>query len=195
MSRHILRTFIAIELAAPLQESLKDIQDELMNSGADVKWVKPDNIHLTLKFLGDVSAERIDSLIGIIDEVVSNEKSFTFRMTHIGAFPKPEHPKIIWAGITLGKENIERIVSGLEERLQSIGFEKKARDFFAHVTLGRVRSCANRLALSESLQNFSFPQGLTQKAKQTILFKSTLTPDGPIYKALMRFDLKQENGD
>ena len=190
MPQNTLRTFIAIELESSLQENLKNIQEYLKKSGADVKWVKSENIHLTLKFLGDVSEKNIDSILGILKESLIDWPDFTFDLTYLGAFPKPENPKIIWAGITLGKEEIEKIVSMLEDKLHSIGFEKEERDFALHVTLGRLRFSTNRFALSKLIKNYSFPEPITQNARQIILFKSTLTSSGPVYEALARFDLK-----
>ena len=175
--KNVLRTFIAIELDRPIRLILKGIQDQLKKSGADVKWVNPEHIHLTLKFLGDVPTEKIDSLIPILkesfiglfqtnikeaqykdlfrsekrpnidylidfrEEKVNKEwKSFSFELTHLGAFPKPENPKIIWAGVASGQDEIKRIVSTLDDKLHSLGFEKEARDFAPHITLGRLRS-------------------------------------------------------
>ncbi len=190
MTPNTLRTFIAIELESPIQETLKKIQDHLRKSGAEVKWVNLENIHLTLKFLGDVSEEKIDSLVKNLKEVLLDRPDFTFDLTHLGAFPKPENPKIIWAGITVGKEEIAKIVSILEDRLHSIGFEKETRDFAPHVTLGRLHSSINRFALSELIKNYFFPQAMNQNAKQIILFKSTLTSSGPVYEPLEKFALK-----
>ena len=190
MSQKTLRTFIAIDLYPFIQKSLGEIQDHLQKSGADVKWVKTQNIHLTLKFLGDVPEEKIPSLTSTIQESLLNQPDFTFDLTRLGAFPKVENPKIIWTGITAGKERIKEIVALLEDHLAAFGIEKEPRDFAPHVTLGRVRSSRNRLALSKLIHGHTFSNSLNQPAKQIILFKSTLTSDGSVYEPLARFDLK-----
>ena len=186
-----LRAFIAIELDPKVQAALGQIQKELKDVGADVKWVKPDNIHLTLKFLGDVSLEELDSIKGAMQTTLQPIKSFSMALTHLGAFPKVENPQIIWVGATADKNSIKSITESLEENLKGIGFEKEKRDFEPHITLGRMRSSDNKFALSKKIKNFQFPAGAPhQLVNQIALFKSTLTPQGPIYETLAKINLK-----
>lgn len=190
MSENTFRTFLAIELDSSIRTILHEIQGQLKKSGADVKWVNAENIHLTLKFFGNVSTEKVVRLIAILKENLREWKDFSFELMHLGAFPKIENPKIIWAGITSGQEEIKKIVSMLEDKICFLGFEKEPKDFVLHITLGRLRSSDNRCALGKLIQNYSFFQPLNQKVNQVVLFKSTLTSKGPIYEALARFDLK-----
>ena len=186
-----LRTFIAIELDPKLQDALNLIQKELKEVGADVKWVKHDNIHVTLKFLGDVPLEKIDSIKSVMQTTLAPIPAFSMVLTHLGAFPKVENPQIIWVGATADKNSIKHIADSLEENLKTIGFEKEKRDFEPHITLGRMRSSQNKFALSKKIKNFQFPAECPrQLVNQVALFKSTLTPQGPIYETLAKINLK-----
>jgi 2'-5' RNA ligase len=178
-----VRSFIAIELGPEIQKELARVQNELKKSEADVKWVKPERIHLTLKFLGEVSPGLMEEVKKIIAQVVKNHKAFELQISQAGAFPKPEHPRVLWIGVKQGHEETVKLAQELEDALMRIGFQKEKRAFKAHLTLGRVRSAHNRNQLKELLQSVSVsPQ--TMRVEKLILFKSTLTPKGAIYQPL-----------
>lgn len=184
-----MRTFIAVELDKPVKESLSRLQAELKESGADVKWVFPADIHLTLKFLGEVREEKIPEIIQALKEIARSLNSFCAEINTIGAFPDTRSPRVIWAGIEQGKENLSRLAGLIEDALERLGFPKEERKFSAHITIGRVRSPKNKAALSEAMQQLKF-DALSQTVKSVILFKSTLTPKGPIYEKLAEENLK-----
>ena len=184
-----LRTFIAIELTREIQDVLKTTQEALRKSGGDVKWVKPENIHLTLKFLGELTENKIDLVKAAMRKSLIGFKNFSFQLDVVGAFPKIENPKIIWVGISTGKLEIGQLVTTLGNNLESLGVEKEERDFAPHITIGRLRSSVNRFALTQMIKNHLLPPHLEQKAGQVILFKSTLTSQGPIYEAIEKFAL------
>jgi len=178
-----LRTFIALELTEEVHRQLGQIQDELKKSGADVKWVNPSGIHLTLKFLGQVSLDLIEEIKKALDQLAKEHKSFQLSISQLGAFPKVEYPRVIWVGIDQGKEKAIELAQGLEQRLINLGFLPEKRPFKPHLTLGRVRSNRNRQQLKELLQSTTFSQSPMQ-ANTLTLFKSTLTPQGAIYEPL-----------
>ncbi len=182
-----LRTFIAIELTASIQKELEEIQRHLQRAKADVKWVAPNNIHLTLKFLGDTSTDQIEKLKSILSKITSPYQNFSMEINKLGVFPKPEYPKVIWVGISSGGEKIVEIVQKIEDDLQILGFAKEKRDFSPHITLGRVRSPLNKSPLIKTMQNFSFLQPLQQTVQAIRLIKSTLTAQGPIYETIETF--------
>ena len=187
--RQTLRTFIAVELPRDIQRILKGIQDELRKSGADVKWIQPDHIHLTLKFLGEIPEEKIEAVLKVMESSLECFAAFSFRLSHLGAFPKPENPRIIWVGVDSGENELKRLAGVLEKNLGSLGFKKEERGFAAHITLGRVRSSLNKFALSKLLKSYSLPQPMAQDVKNLVLFKSTLTSSGPLYEALKKIPL------
>ena len=185
-----IRAFIAIELTEDIHARLDDIQQQLKKTGADVKWVKSSQIHLTLKFLGEAPLDKIDSIISALENTVESKPPFQIELTGIGAFPKIEHPQIIWIGTEKGKEELKEIAFELEEKLETLGFKKEDREFSPHATLGRVRSSENRFALIKALKGFQMNAPLTQKAEHLSFIKSTLTPQRPVYEVLKKVELK-----
>ena len=178
-----VRSFIALRLSPEIQQELGRVQADLKKAEADVKWVKPEGIHLTLKFLGSVSLELIEEIKKALDALVKNHRPFTLKISGLGAFPKIEHPRVIWVGIEQGKEQSIKLAKGLEQGLIKHGFLPEKRSFKPHLTLGRVRSPHNRDQLKKLLQSVSVT-AKTMPAEKLILFKSTLTPQGAIYAPL-----------
>lgn len=188
-----MRTFIAIELPKEIQSFLSSLQQELKNTGADVRWVEPKNIHLTLKFLGEVDEENLSKINSILEDATKDKTSFNIRLAYVGAFPKISFPRVLWAGIDKGEREAKMIATLLEEKLEKIGFPKENRPFSSHITIGRVKSTLNRDKLVQGLKNlenyFSAKNAQFSVSKIT-LFKSTLTPKGPIYDILKEANLK-----
>ena len=188
-----MRTFIAIELSEDIRNTLGQIQSHLRYAGADVKWVAQQNIHLTLKFLGEITDEKAAQVGAALDEVARTMKPFELSLKELGVFPKPEFPKVIWVGLDKGAAESIALAGKIEEALERLGFEKETRPFVAHLTLGRVRSGKNREKLREKIATCQ-GQGARDKGqgkeakgqeiRSVILFKSTLTPTGPIYSKL-----------
>lgn len=187
-----MRTFIAIELPNEIKEYLNSIQERLKKTGADVKWVEPQNIHLTLKFLGEIKEKKLESISKIMEEVTKDKKEFIIQLSSLGVFPKIEFPRVIWVGISQGQDQTTQIAQELEEKLSLLGIPKEKRPFLSHITIGRVRSSLNRKELVceiKNLQNNFKDNKLEFIAKKIILFKSTLTSGGPIYEALKEINL------
>ncbi len=183
-----VRSFIALELTPEIQEQLGRIQAELKKAGADVKWVKPEGIHLTLKFLGNVGLELLEEIKKLLEQLACAHKAFELKIGGLGAFPKIEYPRVIWVGIEQGFEQIIKLTQDLEEYLIKLGFLPEKRRLMPHLTLGRVRSAHNRTQLKELLLSTTFPQKAMQ-ADTVILFKSTLTRQGAIYQPLYQAKL------
>ncbi len=183
-----MRTFVAIEVSQEIKDILGRIESHLKYSGADVKWVKPDNIHLTLKFLGEISAEKTEEIKLRIDSVTASFKSFDLGIKDIGAFPEIDSPRVIWAGLDKGAADTAALAGHIDESLSRIGFAKDRRPFSPHLTIGRVRSPLNRAKLSEKISstaaNFQLSSVTPHRVSSVILFRSTLTPQGSVYTKL-----------
>jgi 2'-5' RNA ligase len=187
-----MRTFIAIELPGEIKNILGSIQDELKQTQADVKWVKPENIHLTLKFLGEIDEDLVEKIHSILDEVAGKNCPFKLGLTNLGAFPKLQYPRVIWIGM-VGDQKVIDIAKDLEEQMVKIGIPAESRPFSSHITLGRLRSGLNRKALIEKLESLNkkfTPPYPEFNLHSLTLFKSTLTPQGPIYEALFSSPLR-----
>ena len=179
-----IRTFIGIPLSSQTRDIFKNVQNDFKNLNADVKWVQPDNIHLTLKFLGEIDPKKLRSIQDIFPSLFQNFSRFDVTITHLGAFPNAEKPRVIWAGITQNAELITAVAVHLENTLANLGFPKEDKKFSPHITLGRVRSFKNIEKLSESVDTYQKLLPLNQSIDTIILFKSTLTSRGSIYEQL-----------
>lgn len=183
------RTFIAIELSPSIRQELSKIQNELKKSGADAKWVKPENIHLTLKFLGATPVDKIEAINQILQDISEGFQSFEITVSHLGAFPRIESARVIWLDINEGKEVLKKLAREIEEKISALGFPIEDRPFQTHITLARIRSSQNRAALIEKLKDTK-PPLLSQGVDKITFLKSTLTPQGPIYEILKEANLK-----
>ncbi len=184
------RLFLGVDLPPPAKEVCHRFSRELKKTGADVKWVEEENFHVTLKFLGDVTEDRIQEVADSCGALTAKQCGFSFSLSGLGAFPSASAPRILWIGIEASEKPFERLAQGLEETLSRIGFRKEERAFHPHVTIGRVRSSHNRVPLIEALHEhrngISVPD-LTARA--VTLFASTLTPQGAVYTALATLPL------
>ncbi len=178
-----MRTFIAIDLSEDIKGALARVQSHLIYSGSDVKWVKPDNAHLTLKFLGEVGEDRIPEIGSVLDLVGKDTAPFKISLKGIGAFPEIDYPRVLWIGIDDGKDQLKALAEKIDAGLSNIGFAKESRPFVAHLTLGKVRSPKNKAVLKDKI--LSIPPQSTiceaQSVSSIVLFKSTLAPAGSIY--------------
>ena len=181
-----IRAFIAIELSDQIKETIRNFQEHLKPLGCDISWVKPENVHLTLKFLGDVKTKMLPSVTETLGDVCKDLRPFDPSLTQPGVFPDLRHPRVIWVGLDDTQRNLERMAESLETALGNIGFKKERRDFQAHITIGRIRTLKNIEQLCEAIKKLSVPPGVKQSVGQIILFKSILTPQGSIYEPLSR---------
>ncbi|MBI4697762.1 MAG: RNA 2',3'-cyclic phosphodiesterase [Nitrospirae bacterium] len=139
-----MRSFIAIELPEAVRYALSGIEEELKKSRADVRWVKPENIHLTLKFLGDVEEKNTEKITEILKDICRRFKPFALEIKGMGVFPHPRSPRVLWTGMDIS-DTLENLQKEIEDAMTSLGFEREDRRFTAHLTLGRFRSLLTRI--------------------------------------------------
>lgn len=182
-----MRTFIAISLPQEIKTALVKLQKNLKTSGADVKWVEEQNIHLTLKFLGEIEEKIAEKICVILKETAKNLNPFSLRLESPGAFPRTDKPRVIWAGLGEDIQQLKNIVAELEKKLSEIDIPAEERAFASHITIGRLKSDKNREELVKGLiaaEEFFKNTNYEWRVNSIILFKSTLTPQGPIYDIL-----------
>jgi 2'-5' RNA ligase len=124
-----MRTFIAIELSEEIRSALGQVQSHLKYAGADVKWVNPQNIHLTLKFLGEVDEKKLEKVKTALDGVAASSRAFELSLKEIGAFPAVDHPRVVWVGLDKGSDESKALAQNIDESLSKIGFQKETRPF------------------------------------------------------------------
>ncbi|MDD5421908.1 MAG: RNA 2',3'-cyclic phosphodiesterase [Candidatus Omnitrophica bacterium] len=180
-----MRTFIAIELSDEIKETLAQATSHLKYSGADIKWVDKGNIHLTLKFLGEISDDKCEEVKNTIDGVAASTRPFEISLKDIGAFPNIEFPRVIWVGLDKGAAESAVLAKRIDTASSRLGFQEETRPFAAHLTIGRVRSPKNKQALKEKFTTYNLKLTTkNQPVSSVVLFKSTLTPQGSVYTKL-----------
>lgn len=185
----MLRTFLAIELPESIRKRIGEVQRELKSSRADVRWVSPQNIHLTLKFFGNIEESEIDPIAQSIEEPVRTTSPIFIMVRGMGAFPGLKNPKVIWVGLHDEGKVLVSLQKRLEGELEKIGFPSEGRPFHPHLTLGRMRSNQGKDELVKGMERHREEEFGNFQAERVILFKSDLKPEGPIYTALREIRL------
>jgi len=180
------RGFIAIDVNTT--PNILNLLKDITNSNADVKLVEPQNIHITLKFLGDVEKDNIDDIEQIMKDSVKEIEPFTIKLNGTGVFPNQNYIRVIWIGIK-DAEIIETISRSIDERLSQLGFKREKRGFSAHLTIGRVKTAKNKQLLLKAIEDYKDSEFSTQEINSIKLKKSDLTPKGPIYTTLREVKL------
>lgn len=185
-----LRAFIAIEIDDQTKENLSGLITRLKESGADVKWITENQMHLTLKFLGNIGGDNVRDISNALSAISNNFKSFTTTFSKIGAFPNLNHPVVIWLGIDKGAGRLEELNRKIELAMEGLGFKKEGRIFKPHLTLGRVRSPKNIPALIKLVEKTGFNPAVESNACKLTLFQSMLSSKGAAYTRLSIVELK-----
>ncbi len=184
-----MRTFIAIEIPENIRAKLLHIGETLQRSVLiDGNFVSKDGMHLTLRFLGNISTEDIAKIKEILSTI--NMKKFDAFVQNLGVFPNEDFAKVLWVGVH-GKE-IEDLQRSVLNELDKYGFKEKeeVRPFKSHITIARVKSIKNKDLFKQKFKSLDFKEPLGFSVKEFHLFKSELRSDGPVYKKLASFPLK-----
>ena len=186
-----IRSFIAINIPAKIRNKLEKIQDDLKKSNAALQLVRPKNIHITLKFLGNVPVENINDIQYAINESVSGFRIFSVSFEKIGVFPNPEYPRVIWVGIEKGVEELSLLNTKIENSLSKFSLHQENRRFQPHLTIARVRSDKSRKRLSSILEKLEDIEAGKMLAKEICLMESILKPQGAQHNILKIFPLNR----
>ena len=163
--------------------------ESLRPAARDVAWVAPGNLHLTLKFLGEVAEARIDAIVGALRGAASSLSAFDAELGGLGAFPSPARPRVVWAGVTVGAGAMGDLAGRVDDALAQLGFAREARPFSAHVTLGRVRYQSRNPALTEALRAAAGRAFGQVRVARASLMRSELAPRGARYTELAAVSL------
>ncbi|MDE0862548.1 MAG: RNA 2',3'-cyclic phosphodiesterase [Rubripirellula sp.] len=189
--RHI-RSFIAIPLAADVNRNATRMLQRLSQSGDGIKWVPTDNLHLTLKFLGDVNNTEVPGVCSVIHQICQNYPPFQLHFRGTGGFPSIDRPRILYAGVDDASGALTEIVTQLETSLAELGFKQEPRDYTPHLTLGRTRSGSQR-ANSDVMDQLA-REDKTELGSMLVqsvqLFASFLDKSGPTYQVMDTIQLE-----
>lgn len=183
---HQIRTFLAMELPEDVQIFLGGISNDLKKTGADVKWVTPSNIHLTLKFIGDTAPQKIPLIQSHLEKAFLSEQPLELEVQGLGVFPSYRRPRVVWAGVQDKLGILAQAAKKVDRSLVVLGFQPEQRPFKAHLTLGRVRSNHGDQPLADAVRKMESIPGPAFVAHHVTLFKSTLKPSGAEYLPLFR---------
>lgn len=183
-----IRSFIAVDIENEgVLRALEEAQKELVRTGADLKLVSVENLHFTLKFLGEIEKPRVD---GVVEELSRLRfEAFESFLKGLGAFPSLSHVNVVWTSISKGVRELESIFQVLESRIVKLGFQPENRRFNPHLTLARVKTGRNRAALVECIRRMAEDEFGAFKVENIRLKRSVLTPQGPSYSTLYNLSL------
>lgn len=174
-----IRSFVALEIPEEIRNEIYQHIENFKKDNLPVKWVEKENLHITLVFLGEKDLNFLNKVKEILKNLSSNFKPFYINLNNFGFFPNAKKPRVFWIGIKKNKEIIIQIVEKLNNQLKKIGFKPEEREFFPHLTIGRFKTIFNSekyLLLKYESKDFLIDK--------IILFKSNLTPQGPIYEVI-----------
>ena len=183
-----IRTFVCIEIADAVKNQIADLQCELKQIDAHVSWVKPANIHLTLKFLGPVEPSRIAAVREAVARATSSCRPFEVEVSGTGCFPSARSPRILWVGLSQVPNQLQQLHQTMEDEFAREGFAREQKLFSPHLTIGRIRSPRGARESAEKLINSGFT-GLTFRATEVIVMRSDLSPTGSLYTRLALIQL------
>jgi len=192
-----LRTFIAINVPPAVLDTITRIQNRFKSLGLHASWVKPGNIHLTLKFLGDTDPDRISGIQNKLTETLAPFEPFRLSLDSAGVFPDTKNPRILWVGLKDGDGTLKVLQTAIEKALESVGFPVEQRPYSPHLTLARIRSPwgikspKGKKELKDELDALNL-QGIDHRPFEVgdiHLYESQLTPKGSIYTVLANFKL------
>lgn len=177
-----IRSFLAFELPLEIKKEVTRISGAVKKSGLEAGWVKPDNIHLTVVFLGDVNEENIPGIISSVENVTNKYVHFDISLGGMGLFPDIKRPRVLWLGLNGDIKGLASLRDDLQKSLEAFGIKQEKRSFNPHLTLGRFRKpVKDRNLLRRVIDDYSEISGPEGKIDELILFKSELKPGGSVY--------------
>ncbi|MFQ5432916.1 MAG: RNA 2',3'-cyclic phosphodiesterase [Nitrospinota bacterium] len=189
-----VRAFIAAQIGDKLREALSGVIDELKKSDPYVKWIKPENLHVTLKFLGEVEADKIDAIKSEMQNIAASDKPFSLSVSGIGVIPNPRYPRVVYSNLVDNDQKLKNLSQRLDEAMTLLGFEPEERDFLPHLTIGRVKSFKAKSLLIMKIREFHKREIGTLDVRSVRLIKSELMPAGAIYTEMANAALGTEGG-
>lgn len=183
-----IRSFLAIDPPEEVLRGIGAIQSRLRKLvEGDIRWVRPEGIHLTLKFFGDIFAADVANIATVVEKAAERERSFSLAIGGAGAFPDPHRPRVLWLGMNGDVERFLVFQKGLDQALLQIGFPREERPFRPHLTLGRIKTSKGLIGLAQALEAGEEYTAGRFIASGLSLMQSELTPRGAIYTKLKWF--------
>jgi 2'-5' RNA ligase len=178
------RSFIAVELSREIAEGVRRIQSGLRERVAGVSWVRPEGIHLTLKFLGDVDPDRVEGIASKAEEGARAIGPFTIGVKGCGGFPNARNPRVIWIGVEEPSNRLTELQAKVEQGMEEMGFTREGRAYTPHLTIGRLRSGKGKGGVGQAIEAMKGCDLGLMEVREVCLFRSQLKPTGAEYTKL-----------
>jgi len=179
-----IRTFLAVDIGPEVRENLRQLQERLQRSRADVRWVRPEGIHLTLRFLGNIPESDIPKLEPVMAAAAAGQAPVELTVAGWGMFPSQKRPRVLWVGLPEAREKLIQVAEALERGLIEAGFGPEDRPWKPHLTLGRFKSLRGLEQLLKALEKEGEKVYDRFQADRLTLFQSRLQRSGAVYTAL-----------
>ncbi len=189
-----MRLFVAIELTDKVRSALLDVGTRLRRRCDGVRWIPAHQLHVTLKFLGEVADRDAGDVAGAVERAAANAGSFKLAIEGSGCFPPLGRVRIVWAGLKEETGRLLRIIEAMEGELELIGFARERRPFSPHITIGRVKEDVSNGTIRTAVDKFAC-RPAEQEVTAVTLMSSVLSPNGPTYTAVSRTNLGQDNSE
>jgi 2'-5' RNA ligase len=177
------RTFIAIDTPPEIRPHIVELQQQLKETQADVRWEPPEKLHATLKFLGETDESKLQPIAAALGTIAHGFSALTLSYRTVGCFPTTRAPRVVWVGLEEPSGRLEALQRQIEDSLTQFGFEKEERQFHPHLTLGRVKGQHRLHSLLERLKTVTF-ESQPVTIRELIIVKSDLRPSGSVYTTL-----------
>lgn len=185
-----MRCFAAVELSKPLRDALADALKKMPRE-PEVRWSGPEQLHVTLKFLGEVADKDLPRVCEIVQAAAASLAPFSIQLGGFGVFPAPRNPRVLWAGIEDPDAGCRRWLDAVDPRFEEMGFTPELRAYRPHVTLGRAKSSRGAAVLRQVLETAAPPPAREMRVEQIVLFESILRPQGAKYAPALTARLGQ----
>lgn len=181
-----MRAFVAVELDRALRDPLVQLLREQLPRTRDVRWCTEQQLHVTLKFLGEVRDDQLSAVCDAITQAAERVEPFALRLMKLGCFPSPQNPRVLWCGTEDASSGCARWLKLADPLFEALGFPRETREFHPHVTLGRSRSRDGGSVMRRVLEDVSPPPPREMTVEEVVLFESRLDPRGAQYTPRLR---------
>lgn len=184
----LIRTFLAVELPQRVKSTVLNLQTTVQTKPKVLKWVKMDNIHLTLRFIGPTPEREVPRISAEVKKAVARHNDLSLFISGTGVFPKPQRPRVLWLGADGEVQKLKNLVNDINNELEKLGFPAEEREYSPHITIGRIRYPQK---ITPDVTNFlnSEYDPIEVKVQSVRFFQSDLVPGGPIYSILGIYQL------
>jgi RNA 2',3'-cyclic 3'-phosphodiesterase len=184
-----MRLFIAIELPDSIKQGIAKVQEDLRKTGANAGWTRPEGIHLTLKFLGEVQETKVQEIMASLNGAVKGSGALNLEVAGTGAFPNSKAPRVLWIGVAGDIEKLAALQAAIEDAMEKAGFEREARRFSPHLTLARIKFPKPRDNWQQFIEGIKDVTLGGFEAGRVSLMKSELKREGAVYTEMGRVEL------